>query len=116
MLEEYNNLIYSLLSVFRPHSVCLLYADTSETTDSSPLYSSTVVITAVTFGMAVYSCVLLLAAICFCVIMMRKKTLKKKSGVSQHMAAVSQQEEQGPQYGEIPMQNYPFYHTLEPPV
>ena len=76
MLEEYNNLIQSLLSVLRPHSVCLLYTDTSETTDSSPLYSITVVITAVTFGMAVFSCVLLLAAICYCVIMMRKKTLK----------------------------------------
>ena len=28
------------------------------------------------------------------------------------MAAVSQPEEQGPHYEEIPMQNYPIYHTV----
>ena len=90
-------------------SICLLYTDTSESTDSSSLYSITVVITAVTFGMAVFSCLLLLAAICFCVIMLRKKTLKQ-------MCTAVSQEDQGPRYEEIPMQNYPIYHTLEPPA
>ena len=65
--------------------------------------------------MAVFSCVLLLAAICFCVIML-KKALKQKYKVSKHEAAVSQQEDQGPRYEEIPMQNYPIYYTLEPPA
>ena len=64
--------------------------------------------------MVVFSCVLMLAAICFCVIMLRKKILKQKCKVSKHEAAVSQQEGQGPWYKEIPMQNYPIYHTLEP--
>ena len=97
------------------HSVCLLYTDTSESTDSSSLYSITVVITAITFGMVVFSCLLLLAAICFCVIMLKKKALKQMCKVSKHEAAVSQ-EDQGPRYEEIPMQNYPIYHTLEPPA
>ena len=64
----------------------------------------------------------MLAAICFCVIMLKKKTLKE-SKISQHMAAVSHQEEQlpqceevslkGPHCEEIPVQNYHIY-TLEP--
>ena len=57
----------------------------------SPLQTSNPysVITAITHGVAV----LLLAAICFCVIMLRKKTIKWKCKASKHMAAVSQQEE-----------------------
>ena len=94
----------------------LFHTDTSESVDdkSSPFNSITTVITALIFGVGAFSCILLLAAICFCVIMLRKKTLKKESNVSQHMTAVSQQEEQGPCYEEVPMQNYPIYHTLEP--
>ena len=81
-----------------------------------PINTITTVITALVFGVGAFSCVLLLASICFCVIMLRKKTLKQKCKVSKHEAAVSQQEDQGPQHEEIPMQNYPIYHTLEPPV
>ena len=47
--------------------------------------------------------------------MLKKKALKQKCNVSKHEAAVSQ-EDQGPQYEEIPMQNYPIYRTLEPPA
>ena len=67
---------------------------------------------------------LLLAAICFCVIMLRKRILKKESKGLQHMTTVSKQEEQGPHYEEIALQhphyeeiqvqNYHIYHTLEP--
>ena len=78
-----------------------------------PLNTISNVITALIFGVGAFSCVLLLVAICFCVIMLRKKTLKKESKVAQHMAAVCQQEEQRPHYEEIPMQNYPIYHTID---
>ena len=77
-----------------------------------PTNSITTVITALIFGVSAFSCILLLASICFCVIMLMKKTIKKESKGSQHMAAVSQPEEQGPRYEEIPMQNYPIYHTV----
>ena len=88
---------------------------------SSPLNSISTVITAITSGVVTFACILLLAAICFCVIMLRKRTLKKKS---KHKTNVSQQEEQGPHYEEIalqrphneeiPVQNNHVYHTLEP--
>ena len=92
----------------------LFHTDTSESVDDEvrPFNSITTVITALIFGVGAFSCLLLLAAICFCVIMLRKKTIKKESKGSQHMAAVSQPEEQGPHYEDIPMQNYPIYHTL----
>ena len=77
-----------------------------------PLNTISTVITALISGVGGFSCILLLAAICYCVIMMRKKTLRKESKVSQHKTAVSKEEEQGPHYEEIPMQNYPIYHTL----
>ena len=60
--------------------------------------------------------------------MLRKRTLRKESKDSQHMTAVSKQEEQGPryeevslkvpQYEEILVQNNHVYHTLrlEPPA
>ena len=73
-----------------------------------PLNSISTVITALISGVGGFSCILLLAAICYCVIMLSKKTLKKESKVSRHTAAVSKQEEQGPHYEEIPMQNYPI--------
>ena len=93
----------------------LFHTDTSESVDDElrPLNSITTVITALIFGVGAFSCVLLLAAICFCVIMLRKKSLKKESQVSRHMAAVSKQDEQHPHYEEIPMQNYPIYHTIK---
>ena len=94
--------------------------------ESSPLDSITTVITAISSGVGAFSCVLLLTGISFCVIMLRKRTLKKESKVSQHMTAVSKREEQGPHYEEIslkgphneeiPVQNYHVYHTLEPPA
>ena len=103
---------------------------------SSPLDSITTVITAISSGVGAFTCILLLTGICFCVIMLRKRTPKKESKVSQHMTAVSQQEKQrphyeeislkgphyeeislkGPHYEEIPVQNYHVYHTLEPPA
>ena len=74
--------------------------------------------------MAAFACILLLAAICFCVIMLRKRTLKKESKGLQHRTTVSKQEEPGPYYEEIALQrphyeeiqvqNYHAYHTLEP--
>ena len=64
--------------------------------------------------------------------MLRKRTLKKESEVSQHMTAGSIQEEQEeislkglhyeeipvqrPHCEEVPVQNYHVYHTLEPPA
>ena len=58
--------------------------------------------------------------------MLRKRTLNKESKVSQHMTAVSKQDEQGPRYEEISLkgphyeeisvQNNHVYHTLEPPA
>ena len=106
----------------------LFHTDTSESTESvddessSPLNSITTVITAVTSGVAAFTCILLLTAICFCVIMLRKRTLKKESKSLQHRSAtVSKQEEQGPHYEEIALQcphyeeiqvqNYHIYHT-----
>ena len=117
-----------------PHSYLLLPlfpTDTSESTESvddessSPLNSITTVITAITSGVAAFTCILLLAAICFCVIMLRKRTLKKESKSLQCRSATgSKQEERGPHYEEIalqrphyeeiPVQNYHVYHTLEP--
>ena len=93
--------------------------------ESSPLNSITTVITAISSGVGVFTCILLLTGICFC-IMLRKRTLRKESKDSQHMTAVSKQEEQGPhyeevslkvpQYEEVSMQNNHVYHTLEPPA
>ena len=116
-----------------PHTsfyIPLFHTDTSESTESiedessPPLNIITTVITAVTSGVAVFACILLLSAICFCVIMLRKRTLKKESKVLQHRTTVSKQEGQGPHYEEIilqrphyeeiQVQNYHFYHTLEP--
>ena len=89
---------------------------------SSPLNSITTVITAVTSGVAAFTCILLLAGICFCVIMLRKRTPKKESKGLQHRSATgSQQEEQGPHYEEIALRRPHYeeipvhiYHTLEP--
>ena len=108
----------------------LFHTDTSQLTESvddessPPLNSITTVITAVTSGVAAFACILLLAAICFCVIMLRKRTLKKESKGLQHMTTVSKQEEQVPPYEEIALQrphneeiqvqNYHVYHILEP--
>ena len=106
----------------------LFHADTSQSTESvgesSPPLNNITVITAVTSGVAAIACILLLTAICFCVIMLRKRTLKKESKVLQHRTTVSEQEGQGPHYEEIalqrphyeeyPVQNYHVYHTLEP--
>ena len=108
----------------------LFHTDTSQSTESvaessPPLNIITTVITAITSGVAAFACILLLAAICFYVIMLRKRTLKKESKGLQHRSAtVSQQEEQGPHYEEIalqhphneeiPVQNNHVYHTLEP--
>ena len=104
------------------------HTDTSEPTESvddesSPLNSITTII--ISSGVGVFTCILLLAAICFCV-MLRKMTPKKESKVSPDMTAVSKQEEQGPHYEEvslkvphyeeISMQNNHVYHTLEPPA
>ena len=94
----------------------LFHTDTLESMGDElrPTNSITTVITALIFGVGAFSCILLLASICFYVIMLRKKTLKNKSKVSQHndMAAVSQPEQQHPHYEEISMQNYPIYHTV----
>ena len=92
----------------------LFHTDTSESMGDElrPINTITTVITALVFGVGAFSCVLLLASICFCVIMLRKKAPKKESKGSEHMAAVSQPEEQHPHYEEIPMQNYPIYHTI----
>ena len=116
-----------------PHTsfyIPLFHTDTSQSTESvdesSPsLNSISTVITAVTSGVAAFTCILLLAAICFCVIMLRKRIPKKESKGLQHRSAtVSKQEEQGPHYEEIALQrphyeenqvqNYHVYHTLEP--
>ena len=115
-----------------PHTsfyIPLFHTDTSQSTESidessSPFNSINTVITAVTSGVAAFTCILLLAAICFCVIMLRKRTLKKESKGLQHMTTVSKQEEQGPYCEEIALQhphneeiqaqNYHIYHTLEP--
>ena len=59
------------------------------------LNTITTVITAITFGVAAFTCIVLLAAICFCVITLRKRTLKKES--------MTEQKEQGPHYEEIPL-------------
>ena len=81
--------------------------------ESSPFNSITTVITALLSVVGGFSCILLLAAICFCVIMpKKKKTHKKESQVSDHLATVSKQEEQGPRYEEVQMQNYPIYYTI----
>ena len=115
--------IHSFLSTLSPHSIPF-HTDTSEPTDSRPFYTIATVITALTSGVAVFSCVLLLAASCYCVIMLRKKCKhKKESKVSECVATVSQQEDQrpqyeeiplqGPHYEELPMQNYPHYYTVE---
>ena len=76
-------------------------------------------------GVGAFTCILLLAAICFC-IMLRKRTPKIESKVSPHVTAVSKPENQGPHYEEISlkvphyeeiqMQNYHIYYTLEPPA
>ena len=115
-----------------PHTsfyIPLFHTDTSQSTESvdessPPLNSINTVITAVTSGVAAFACILLLAAICFCVIMLRKRTLKKESKGLQHRTTVSKQEEPGPHYEEIALQrphyeeievqNYHAYHTLEP--
>ena len=104
----------------------LFHTDTSQSTESvvessPPLNSIT---TAVTSGVAAFACILLITAICFCVIMLRKRTLKKESKVLQHRTTVSKQEGQGPHYEEIALQrphyeeiqvqNYHIYYTLEP--
>ena len=121
--------IYSLLSEVPSYLILsLFHTDTSQSTESvaessPPLNSISTVMTAVTSGVAAFACILLLAAICFCVIMLRKRTLKE-SKVLQHRTTVSKREEQGPHYEEIilqrphyeeiQVQNYHFYHTLEP--
>ena len=109
----------------------LFHTDTSESTESVddesslPLNSISTVITAFTSGVTAFAYSVLLAAICFCVIVLRKRTLKKESKGLQHRSVtVSKQEEQGPcyeeialqcpHYEEIPVQNYHIYHTLEP--
>ena len=118
-----------------PHTsfyIPLFHTDTSQSIptesvddeSSPPLNNVTTVITGVTSGVAAFACSVLLSAICFCVIMLRKRTLKKKSKGLQHRTTVSKQEEQGPHYEEIalqrphyeeiPVQNYHVYHTLEP--
>ena len=91
----------------------LFHTDTSGSVGDEliPLNTISTVITALISGVGGFSCILLLAVICYCVIML-KKTLNKESKVSRNMAAVSKQEEQGPHYEEIPMQNYPIYHTI----
>ena len=112
----------------------LLHTDTSESAESVDDESSppiTTVTIAIASGVGAFTCILLLTVICFC-IMLRKRTLKKESKVSQHMTAGSEQEEQedislkGLHYEEIPVQhphceevsvqNYHVYHTLEPPA
>ena len=121
--------IHSLLSEVPSYLILpLFHTDTSQSTESvddesSPPLNSTV-ITAVTSGVATFACILLLAAICFCVIMLRKRTLKQESKVLQHRTTVSKQEGQGPHYEEIALQrphyeeiqvqNYHIYYTLEP--
>ena len=127
MLES----IYLLLSEVPSDLILpLFHTDTSESTESvddessPPLNNITTII--ISSGVGAFTCILLLAAICFCVIMLRKRTPKKESKVSQHMAVVCKQEEQGPRYEEIslkgphyeevPVQNYHIYHTLEPPA
>ena len=89
-----------------PHTsfyIPLFHTDASQSTESvdessPPLNSISTVITAITSGVAAFACILLLAAICFCVIMLRKRTLKKESKGLQHRTTVSKQEEQGPHY------------------
>ena len=109
-------------------SIPFFHTDTPESTESvddesSPLNSITTIIIA--SGVGAFTCILLLTGVCFC-IMLRKRTLKQESKVSQCMTAVSKQEEQGPhyeevslkvpQYEEILVQNNHVYHTLEPPA
>ena len=87
------------------------------------MYTITTVITALTSGVAVFGCVLLLAAVCYCVIMLAKSKHKKESKVSECVTTVSQQADQQPHYEEIPlqaphheelpMQNYPHYYTVD---
>lgn len=72
--------------------------------------------------MVVFSCGLLLAAVCYCVIMLTKSKHKKESKVSECVAPVSQQEDQRPHYEEIPLQaphheelpmQNPHYYMIE---
>ena len=108
-----------------PSHLPLFHTDTSQSTESvgesSPLLNSiTTVITAVTSGVA--ACILLLAAICFSIIMLRKRTPKKESkGLQNRSVTGSQLEEQGPHYEEIALRRPHYeeipvhiYHTLEP--
>ena len=123
------NSICSLLSEVPSDLILLLFhTDTSQSTESDdestpPLNNITTVITAITSGVVAFACILLLTAICFCVIVLRKRTLKEGKGL-RHRTTVSKQEEQGPHYEEIALQhphyeeiqvqNYHVYHTLEP--
>ena len=88
------------------HSALTLpfHTDTSEPTDSRPTNTITTVITALTSGVAVFGCGLLLAAVCYCVIMVIKSKHKQESKVSECVTTVSQQEDQQPHYEEIPLQ------------
>ena len=71
--------------------------------------------------MAVFGCVLLLAAVCYCVIMLAKSKHKKERKFQN--APISQQGDQQPHYEEIPLQgphheelpvqNYPHYYTVD---
>jgi len=67
-------------------------------------------ITAFTSGVITFSCGVLIAIFCNCIIIRRYMVVKKRkeNEVSKHPAAVSpsylQQSDQSPQYEEIPMQ------------
>ena len=90
----YNNL-FTHSYALSPHSIPF-HTDTSEPTDSRPIDTTgiTTVITALTSGVAVFGCVLLLAAVCYCVIMVTKSKHKKENKVSECVAPVSLQEDQ----------------------
>ena len=71
--------------------------------------------------MAVFGCGLLVAAVCYCVIMLAKSKHKKESKVSEcsrfsTSGPTATQEEiplQGPHHEELPVQNYPHYYTVD---
>ena len=76
-------------------------------------------ISALTSGVIAFSCGVLIAIFCNCIIIKRYMAVKKckENEVSKHPAAVSplyqQQSDQSPQYEEIPMQEHSQGHVVE---
>ena len=85
ILECNNHACITTYSLIPMHSALTspFHTDTSEPTDSRPIHTITTVITALTSVVAVFGCGLLLAAVCYCVIMLAKSKHKKESKVSE---------------------------------